>query len=68
MAKVTPHLFKRSHRTFRVKRVNNKWESRDGNYKVLHLTVTVTDSDDVFQLCFKEKDLTRVLEKVGREG
>lgn len=64
----TPRLFKGGHRTFRVERVNNSWESRDGNYKVLHLTVTVTESDDIFQLCFREKDLTWWLEKVRMEG
>ena len=47
---------------------NNRWESRDGNYEVLHLTVTVTESDDLFQLCFREKDLTWVLEKMRMEG
>ena len=47
-----------------MKRVNTRSESREGNYTVLHLTVTVTDSDDVFQLCFSEKDLTWLIEKV----
>ena len=66
--KVTPRLFKHGHRTFRVKNVNTRWEDRDGNYKVLHLTVTVAESDDIFQLCFREKDLTWLLEKVRMEG
>ena len=66
--KVTPRLFTHGPRTFRVKRVNTRWEDRDANYKALRLTVTVTESDDVFQLCFREKDLTWVLEKVMLPG
>ena len=58
---VTPRLFTHGPRTFRVKRVNARWEDRDGNYKVLHLTVTVTDSDDIFQLCLARAVDTSVL-------
>ena len=61
---IPPLFFRHGPRIFRVKRVNNRWESRDGNYKVLHFTVTVTESDDIFQLCFREKDLIWVLEEV----
>ena len=67
-SKVMPRRIDYGHRTCRVKQVNTRWEDRNGNCKILHPRVTVTDSGDVFQRCHREKDLTWLLEKVRMVG
>ena len=65
---VQPRLFRRGHRTFRVTNVNATWEDTEGQHALLYLTVTVSNSDDVFQLCFREEDRTWWLQQVMMEG
>ena len=65
---VRPRLFKRQNRTFRVTQVNATWEDTEGQHGLLYVTVSVCDSDDVFQLCFREQDRTWWLQQVMMEG
>ena len=67
--KVVPLLLKRrDRRVFRVTRVNSTWEDREQQKKLLYFSVSVEESDDVFQLCYREEDRTWMLECVMQEG
>ena len=67
--KVLPRLFKRKNgETCRVARVNCTWEDREEQGRLLYFSINVEDSDDVFQLCYRARDHTWLLECVMLEG
>ena len=57
--KVVPLLFKRGDRdVFRVKEVNASWEDRETEGRQLYFSVRVSQSDDIYQLRYRENDRT----------
>jgi len=66
---VKPRLFKREKmEAFRITRVNSKWEDKEQEHTLLYFSVCTDRSDDVFQLCFRERDRTWWLECVMMDG
>ena len=56
---IVPLLFRRPDQDpFRVKEVNASWEDREGESRQLYFSVRVTQSDDIFQLRYREDDRT----------
>lgn len=57
--RVAPLLFKRGGcDVFRVKEINAMWEEREAQGKQLYFSVRVAQSDDVYQLRYREYDRT----------
>ena len=55
--KIVPRLFRRNeHHIFRVKKINAAWEDKEANGKLLYFSVSVEESDDIFQLCYRESE------------
>ena len=64
-----PRLFKRGEQEpFRVKQVHATWEDREAAGKRAYFSVSVEQSDDVYQLCYQEHDRTWWLNAVMMEG
>jgi len=62
--RVTPLLFRRGDRVYKVERVNGAWEDRDGRHRNFWFAVTA-DTGDVFRLCLKTGDMVWWLESVA---
>jgi hypothetical protein len=67
--KVVPLLFKRGDRdVFRVKEVNASWEDRETEGRQLYFSVRVSQSDDIYQLRYRENDRTWWVDAVLMDG
>lgn len=67
--RLTPVLFKRGERgALRVAAVNASWEDREGDGKLLFFSVRVAESDDIFQLRYRESDRTWWVDSVLMDG
>lgn len=67
--RVVPLLFKRDGQdAFRVKDVNATWEDREGQARQLYFSVRVSQSEDVYQLRYRENDRTWWIDAVLLEG
>jgi hypothetical protein len=64
---ITPLLFKRGSRDYRVVTVNARWEDREGTQKIRFFSVTDI-SGDVYQLRLDGADMLWTLESVMMEG
>jgi len=64
---ITPLLFKRGPRDYRVVTVNARWEDREGTQKIHFFSVTDT-SGDVYQLRLDGTDMLWTLESVMMDG
>jgi len=57
--KIVPLMFKTAQREpYHVRKVNAVWEDRASKRRVVYFSLTVTESDDVFQLRYCESDRT----------
>ena len=66
---VTPLLLKRAdRRVLRVRAVHARWQDRQPAHRLLYFSVSVEESDGVFQLCFREEDRTWWLQQVMLDG
>jgi len=63
-----PIRFKRGNEDFRVIRVNSTWEDRREDNRHVYFSVNVEECDDVFQLCYRERDRTWLLDCVMLDG
>ena len=67
--RVTPVLFRRGERdAFRIRAVNAAWEDREGQGKLLYFSVRVAESEDIFQLRYRESDRTWWMDSVLMDG
>jgi len=63
--RVTPLMFRKDrHRCFHVKQINAIWEDREAGGKLLYFSVSVEESDDVFELCYREGERTWWIDSV----
>jgi len=66
---IVPLLFKRERQDpFRVKEINATWEDREARGKRVYFSVTVEQSDDVYQICYQEHDRTWWLDALMTDG
>ena len=63
---ITPLAFKRSGRTFRVNRVNARWEDREGTFKRYYFSVEA--EGNVYELHLDSRDMSWRLDRVVMEG
>ena len=67
--RMVPLLFKRDGQdSLRVKDVNATWEDREAKGKRIYFSVSVEQSDDIYQLCYQEHDRTWWVEALMVDG
>jgi hypothetical protein len=49
---ISPIFLRRGERAYRVRRINGRWEDREGLYRIHYFSLTV-DSGDVYQVAFR---------------
>jgi len=67
--RIIPLMFRRDRQEpFRIRGVNATWEERNSGGRVVHFSVSVKNSDDVYQLRYREQDRTWWLDSLLMEG
>ena len=61
--RISPKWFVWKDRKYQVKEINYTWQSRQGEARMLHFSVT--DGSTLFEICLNMKTLLWFLEKVG---
>jgi len=67
--KMVPLLFKRDRQDpFRVRKVNASWEDREAKGRRVYFSVSVAESEDVYQLRYQEHDRTWWIDSLMVDG
>ena len=67
--RIVPLLFKRDgQEAFRVKQINAIWEDREIQGKRVYFSVSVAQSDDIYQLRYQEQDRSWWLDLLTMDG
>jgi len=67
--RIIPLMFKKAHyEPYHVRKVNAVWEDQESKRKVVYFSLTVAESDDVFQLRYCESDRTWWIDSVLMDG
>ncbi len=64
---LTPRVFRRGGKTYRVTEVNARWIDREGGHPAYHFSVQA-ESGDTYFLCLTTSDMLWRVERVVLEG
>lgn len=66
--RLEPAIFLWKKRRYRIRRVTNTWRDMEGQYRRHFFSVLVDSNNDLYELCFRTRDLSWQLVKVYSDG